>query len=86
MVKEVIPELSCPVALFTYYNPILKRGIANFMTVVKEAGVHGNVSYYIVINNMNLLMFFYIKMPFYSYTHLINLLKYDAPSLVSQFD
>ncbi|KAG8100482.1 hypothetical protein GUJ93_ZPchr0013g35872 [Zizania palustris] len=43
MVKEVIPELSCPVALFTYYNPILKRGIANFMTVVKEAGVHGLV-------------------------------------------
>ncbi|KAF0909088.1 hypothetical protein E2562_031345 [Oryza meyeriana var. granulata] len=43
MVKEVIPEMSCPVALFTYYNPILKRGIANFMTVVKEAGVHGLV-------------------------------------------
>jgi tryptophan synthase alpha chain len=44
MVKGVIPELSCPVALFTYYNPILKRGIPNFMTIVKEAGAHGNVS------------------------------------------
>ncbi|XP_062188032.1 tryptophan synthase alpha chain-like [Phragmites australis] len=43
MVKEVIPELSCPVAIFTYYNPILKRGIPKFMTVVKEAGVHGLV-------------------------------------------
>ncbi|KAF6986702.1 hypothetical protein CFC21_004425 [Triticum aestivum] len=43
MVKEVVPELSCPLALFTYYNPILKRGVANFMSVVKEAGVHGLV-------------------------------------------
>ncbi|OEL13159.1 Tryptophan synthase alpha chain [Dichanthelium oligosanthes] len=43
MVKEVIPELSCPVALFTYYNPILKRGIPNFMTIVKEAGLRGLV-------------------------------------------
>ncbi|TKW30781.1 hypothetical protein SEVIR_2G060700v4 [Setaria viridis] len=43
MVKEVIPELSCPLALFTYYNPILKRGIPNFMAIVKEAGVHGLV-------------------------------------------
>ncbi|TVU41898.1 hypothetical protein EJB05_15457 [Eragrostis curvula] len=43
MVKEVVPELSCPVALFTYYNPILKRGIPNFMSIVKEAGVHGLV-------------------------------------------
>lgn len=42
MVKEVVPDLSCPLALFTYYNPILKRGVANFMSVVKEAGVHGN--------------------------------------------
>ncbi|EER95952.1 hypothetical protein BDA96_02G054800 [Sorghum bicolor] len=43
MVKGVIPELSCPVALFTYYNPILKRGIPKFMSIVKEAGVHGLV-------------------------------------------
>ncbi|KOM25139.1 hypothetical protein LR48_Vigan50s005900 [Vigna angularis] len=27
MLKEVVPELSCPIALFTYYNPILKRGL-----------------------------------------------------------
>jgi len=43
MVKEVTPELSCPVSLFTYYNPILKRGIPNFMTIVKEAGLRGLV-------------------------------------------
>jgi tryptophan synthase alpha chain len=56
MVKEVIPELSCPVSLFTYYNPILKRGIPNFMTIVKEAGLHGNIS--CIINHMILVMLF----------------------------
>jgi tryptophan synthase alpha chain len=55
MVKEVIPELSCPVALFTYYNPILKRGIANFMTVVKEAGVHGLVVPDVPLEETNIL-------------------------------
>ncbi|KAK4408108.1 Tryptophan synthase alpha chain, chloroplastic [Sesamum angolense] len=25
MLKEVVPQLSCPIALFSYYNPILKR-------------------------------------------------------------
>jgi tryptophan synthase alpha chain len=48
MVKEVIPQLSCPLALFTYYNPILKRGIPNFMAIVKEAGVHGNISLFLM--------------------------------------
>ncbi|GJN24733.1 hypothetical protein PR202_gb12491 [Eleusine coracana subsp. coracana] len=43
MVKEVVPQLSCPLALFTYYNPILKRGVPNFMNIVKEAGVQGLV-------------------------------------------
>lgn len=43
MLKEVIPELSCPIVLFTYYNPILKLGVRNFMTNIKQAGVHGLV-------------------------------------------
>ncbi|XP_047326920.1 tryptophan synthase alpha chain-like [Impatiens glandulifera] len=43
MLKEVVPQLSCPVALFTYYNPILKRGIGKFMETVKDVGVHGLV-------------------------------------------
>lgn len=43
MLKEVIPELSCPIALFSYYNPILKRGIGNFMMTIKDAGVRGLV-------------------------------------------
>ncbi|KAH7517290.1 tryptophan synthase alpha chain [Ziziphus jujuba] len=43
MLKEVVPQLSCPIALFTYYNPILKRGTEKFMSIVKDAGVHGLV-------------------------------------------
>ncbi|EYU46516.1 hypothetical protein ABFS82_04G035400 [Erythranthe guttata] len=43
MLKEVVPELSCPVALFSYYNPILKRGVENFMTILNDTGVHGLV-------------------------------------------
>ncbi|KAK3145797.1 hypothetical protein QOZ80_3BG0257660 [Eleusine coracana subsp. coracana] len=41
MLKEVTPELSCPVVLFTYFNPIVRRGLANFTAAAKEAGVHG---------------------------------------------
>ncbi|KAK6164591.1 hypothetical protein DH2020_001455 [Rehmannia glutinosa] len=43
MLKEVTPQLSCPVALFSYYNPILKRGVEKFMTTLKDTGVHGLV-------------------------------------------
>ncbi|KAM7521656.1 hypothetical protein LguiA_011558 [Lonicera macranthoides] len=43
MLKEVVPQLSCPVALFSYYNPILKRGVKKFMITVKDAGIHGLV-------------------------------------------
>ncbi|KAI5315869.1 hypothetical protein PRUPE_8G232700 [Prunus persica] len=43
MLKEVIPQLSCPIALFTYYNPILKRGIGEFMSTIRDVGVHGLV-------------------------------------------
>ncbi|KAK9704943.1 hypothetical protein RND81_07G021700 [Saponaria officinalis] len=43
MLRTVTPQLSCPIALFTYYNPILKRGIGNFMSTIKDVGVHGLV-------------------------------------------
>ncbi|XP_010246330.1 PREDICTED: tryptophan synthase alpha chain isoform X2 [Nelumbo nucifera] len=43
MLKEVVPQLSCPIALFSYYNPILKRGVEKFMATIKDAGVHGLV-------------------------------------------
>lgn len=41
LVWQVIPQLSCPIALFTYYNPILKRGIERFMSTISDIGVHG---------------------------------------------
>ncbi|KAF9604171.1 hypothetical protein IFM89_003917 [Coptis chinensis] len=43
MLKGVLPEISCPVSLFTYYNVILKRGIGNFMAILNDAGVQGLV-------------------------------------------
>ncbi|XP_020228247.1 tryptophan synthase alpha chain isoform X1 [Cajanus cajan] len=43
MLKEVVPQLSCPIALFTYYNPILKRGTERFMATIRDSGVHGLV-------------------------------------------
>ncbi|EFJ14796.1 hypothetical protein SELMODRAFT_156443 [Selaginella moellendorffii] len=43
MVHEVAPTLSAPLVLFTYFNPILKRGIDNFVASIKEAGVSGLV-------------------------------------------
>lgn len=41
MLKEVVPQLTCPIALFTYYNPILKCGIEKYMSTIKEIGVQG---------------------------------------------
>ncbi|KAF8401786.1 hypothetical protein HHK36_012732 [Tetracentron sinense] len=43
MLKEVVPQISCPIALFTYYNPILKRGTGKFMSTIKDVGIHGLV-------------------------------------------
>ncbi|XP_022854740.1 tryptophan synthase alpha chain-like isoform X1 [Olea europaea var. sylvestris] len=43
MLKDVVPQLSCPIALFSYYNPILKRGVEKFMITLKDAGIHGLV-------------------------------------------
>ncbi|ONM36863.1 Tryptophan synthase alpha chain chloroplastic [Zea mays] len=44
MLKGVTPELSFPIVLFTYYNLILKRGVGNFMSIIKQAGIHPNLS------------------------------------------
>jgi len=41
MLKEVKPELSCPVVLFSYFNPIVRWGLADFAAAAKEAGVDG---------------------------------------------
>uniref|UniRef100_A0ACD6A655 Uncharacterized protein n=1 Tax=Avena sativa TaxID=4498 RepID=A0ACD6A655_AVESA len=41
MLKEVTPELSCPVVLFSYLGPIVRQGAASFTAAVKEAGARG---------------------------------------------
>lgn len=41
MLKGVVPQISCPISLFTYYNPIHKRGVENFMSTIRDVGIHG---------------------------------------------
>jgi tryptophan synthase alpha chain len=43
ILKVTIPKLKAPIILFTYYNPILNRGIDNFLKLIKDAGVAGLV-------------------------------------------
>ncbi|KAH7427380.1 hypothetical protein KP509_10G041400 [Ceratopteris richardii] len=41
MLKKVTPNIEAPIVLFTYYKPILKKGIENFVQAVRSAGVTG---------------------------------------------
>ncbi|EKQ68755.1 tryptophan synthase, alpha chain [Leptolyngbyaceae cyanobacterium JSC-12] len=43
MVQRVSPGLRSPIILFTYYNPILNRGIEPFLQAIAVAGVKGLV-------------------------------------------
>lgn len=43
LLTELTPELNAPIILFTYYNPILNRGIEPFIQAVRQAGVAGLV-------------------------------------------
>ncbi|MGD1942777.1 MAG: tryptophan synthase subunit alpha [Leptolyngbyaceae cyanobacterium] len=43
LVKTVAPELNAPIILFTYYNPILNRGIDQFFQDIAAAGAKGLV-------------------------------------------
>jgi tryptophan synthase alpha chain len=43
LVKTVSPDLSAPIILFTYYNPILNRGIKTFLQDIYAAGARGLV-------------------------------------------
>lgn len=43
MVSRISPELRSPIILFTYYNPILNRGIETFLQDLAAAGVKGLV-------------------------------------------
>lgn len=43
VVRTVAPDLQAPIILFTYYNPILNRGIDAFFRDISAAGVRGLV-------------------------------------------
>jgi tryptophan synthase alpha chain len=43
LVAKTSPQMRSPIVLFTYYNPILHRGIENFLKQIAEAGVKGLV-------------------------------------------
>lgn len=43
LVKAVTPDLNAPIILFTYYNPILNRGIDKFFADIAAAGARGLV-------------------------------------------
>jgi len=43
LVAQVTPELKAPLVLFTYYNPILYRGVDTFLRQISQAGVSGLV-------------------------------------------
>lgn len=43
VVRQVSPEISAPIILFTYYNPILNRGIEQYMADIAAAGAAGLV-------------------------------------------
>lgn len=43
VVQSVSPSLQSPIVLFTYYNPILNRGIDRFLQQIAAAGVKGLV-------------------------------------------
>lgn len=43
VVRSVAPELSAPIILFTYYNPVLNRGVETFLRDIYAAGARGLV-------------------------------------------
>ncbi len=43
MVKRLSPQLNASIILFTYYNPILNRGVETFLDQAAAAGVQGLV-------------------------------------------
>jgi len=43
VVRDIAPQLQAPLILFSYYNPILNRGITPFLQAIHSAGVRGLV-------------------------------------------
>lgn len=43
MLRSVVPTINAPIVLFTYYNPILNRGIEPFLQDIQAVGIKGLV-------------------------------------------
>ncbi|MEO0458697.1 MAG: tryptophan synthase subunit alpha [Cyanobacteria bacterium P01_A01_bin.114] len=56
VVKQVSPDISAPIILFTYYNPILNRGIESFLTEIYAAGARGLVVPDLPLEEMDTLL------------------------------
>nr|YP_009509223.1 tryptophan synthase alpha subunit [Gracilaria vermiculophylla]AXI96873.1 tryptophan synthase alpha subunit [Gracilaria vermiculophylla]QXU75086.1 tryptophan synthase alpha subunit [Gracilaria vermiculophylla]WDZ67932.1 tryptophan synthase alpha subunit [Gracilaria vermiculophylla] len=41
ILRTVVPDLSSPIIIFTYYNPILVRGVDKFIREMSQAGAKG---------------------------------------------
>ena len=41
VVRKVSPKISAPIIMFTYFNPIMRRGSERFCQQIKEAGASG---------------------------------------------
>nr|YP_009243912.1 tryptophan synthase alpha subunit [Sporolithon durum]AMK96154.1 tryptophan synthase alpha subunit [Sporolithon durum] len=41
IMKKVSPSIRAPIIIFTYYNPVLSRGIARFLLDISSAGAKG---------------------------------------------
>jgi tryptophan synthase alpha chain len=61
--------LSSPIVLFTYYNPILKRGVRKFMATIKQAGVHGKFIY--IVRHTNIVCF--VLLSSFVFLHLLSI-------------
>nr|QJH88233.1 trpA [Pterocladia lucida] len=43
VLSEVIPKITTPIVIFTYYNPILAEGVMPFISKISKCGVQGLV-------------------------------------------
>lgn len=41
VIRQVTPEITAPIVMFTYFNPIMARGLDRFCQQIKEAGASG---------------------------------------------
>ncbi|CAA6658970.1 unnamed protein product [Spirodela intermedia] len=41
MLSEVVPELSCPITVLSYFHPVLEYGVSKFLAAMNEVGARG---------------------------------------------